>query len=43
MQNTTLTLILLAMAAGAFYVGRERSLALVSGRRKLMGLHSLPG
>ena len=43
MQNTTLTLILLAMAAGAFYVGRERSLALVSGRRKLLGLHSLPG
>jgi phosphate transport system permease protein len=43
MQNTTLTLVLIAMAAGAFYFGRERSLALVPGRRKLLGLHSLPG
>jgi phosphate transport system permease protein len=43
MQNTTLTLVLLAMAAGAFYVGRERSLGLVTGRRKRVNLHSLPG
>jgi phosphate transport system permease protein len=43
MQNTTLLLILMAMGACAFYVGRERSLALASGPRKLLSLHSLPG
>ena len=43
MQNTTLILILLAMGACAFYFGRERSLALASGPKKLLSLHSLPG
>ena len=43
MQTTTLTLILLAMAAGAFYFGRERSLAVATGPKKLLSLHSLPG
>ena len=43
MQTTTLTLILLAMAASAFYLGRERSLAVATGQKKLLSLHSLPG
>lgn len=43
MQTTTLTLILFAMAAGAFYFGRERSLAVATGPKKLISLHSLPG
>jgi phosphate transport system permease protein len=43
MQSTTLLLILLAMAAAAFYVGRGRSLAIVGGPRQSVELHSLPG
>lgn len=43
MQTTTLALILIAIAASAFYFGRERSLAVATGRRKLLSLHSLPG
>jgi phosphate transport system permease protein len=43
MQTTTLALILIAMAVAAFYFGRERSLAVVEGPRKLQSLHSLPG
>ena len=43
MQTTTLTLVIIAMAAGAFYFGRERSLAVATGPRKLLSLHSLPG
>jgi phosphate transport system permease protein len=43
MQTTTLTLILLTMAAGAFYFARERSLAVATGPKKLLSLHSLPG
>jgi len=43
MQTTTLALILIAMAAGAFFVGRERSLAVAEGPRRLQSLHSLPG
>ena len=43
MQTTTLTLILIAMAAGAFYFGRERSLDVATGPKKLLSLHSLPG
>ena len=43
MQTTTLTLMLLAIATAAFFVGRERSLALATGSRKLLSLHSLPG
>lgn len=43
MQNTTLILILSAMAVTAFYVGRSRSVALVGGPRQASGLHSLPG
>jgi phosphate transport system permease protein len=43
MQNTTLILILMAIGACAFYFGRERSLALATGRNKLLSLHSLPG
>jgi phosphate transport system permease protein len=43
MQNTTLIIVLALMAATAFYLGRERSLALVPGPRKTLKLHSLPG
>ncbi len=43
MQLTTLTLILLAMTGASFYLGRERSLAVATGRQKLLSLHSLPG
>jgi phosphate transport system permease protein len=43
MQTTTLTLILFAMAASAFYFGRERSLVVATGPKKLSSLHSLPG
>lgn len=43
MQATTLTLVLAAMAAAAFFAGRGRSLALVGGPRESMKLHSLPG
>ena len=43
MQNTTLILILTAMAVAAFYVGRGRSVALVGGPRETSRLHSLPG
>ncbi|MDA0680611.1 MAG: phosphate ABC transporter permease subunit PstC [Proteobacteria bacterium] len=43
MQITTLTLILFAIAASAFYFGRERSLAVATGPKKLLSLHSLPG
>jgi len=43
MQTTTLALILIAIAASAFYFGRERSLALVPGPKKSLSLHSLPG
>lgn len=43
MQTTTLSLILIAIAATAFYFGRKRSLAVATGRQKLLSLHSLPG
>jgi len=43
MQTTTLILILFAMAASAFYFGRERSLSVATGPKKLLSLHSLPG
>lgn len=43
MQITTLILILFALAASAFYFGRERSLAVATGPKKLLSLHSLPG
>ena len=43
MQGTTLTLLIVAIAAAAFYLGRERSLALASGPGKVQALHSLPG
>ncbi len=43
MQTTTLTLILLAMAASAYFIGRERSLVVATGPKKLSSLHSLPG
>ena len=43
MQITTLTLIIAAMAAGAFYFGRERSLSVASGPSRMQSLHSLPG
>ncbi len=36
-------MVIIAMAAGAFYFGRERSLAVATGPRKLLSLHSLPG
>jgi phosphate transport system permease protein len=43
MQTTTLVLILIAMAAAAFHLGRRRSLSLVGGPRNILALHSLPG
>ncbi len=43
MQNTTILLLLAAISAAAFYLGRSRSLALVGGPRQGMNLHSLPG
>lgn len=43
MQTTTLTLVLIAIAIAAFYFGRERSLVLAGGPRKILNLHSLPG
>lgn len=43
MQNTTLILLLVAMAIAAFYLGRSRSLALVGGHGRGLILHSLPG
>jgi len=43
MQMTTLTLVLIAIAAAAFYFGRERSLVVAGGPRKILNLHSLPG
>jgi phosphate transport system permease protein len=43
MQTTTLTLLILAMALMSFYMGRERSLAVAGGPRKILKLHSLPG
>ena len=43
MQNTTLILILGAMAFAAFYIGRGRSVALVGGPQHGTLLHSLPG
>ena len=43
MQTTTLVLILLALAGAAYVSGRERSLRLVGGPRRVRALHSLPG
>lgn len=43
MQTTTLILVLVAIAIAAFYFGRERSLVLAGGPRKILNLHSLPG
>ena len=43
MQTTTLTLILLAMAGVAYYIGRERSLVFRSASGSENTLHSLPG
>ncbi|MFZ9053101.1 MAG: phosphate ABC transporter permease subunit PstC [Woeseiaceae bacterium] len=43
MQTTTLILLLAAIAVSAFYLGRNRSLAVVGGPRKGAALHSLPG
>jgi phosphate transport system permease protein len=43
MQNVTLILLLAAMAAAAFYMGRRRSLAVVGGPAHGSLLHSLPG
>ena len=43
MQNTTLILLLVAMALAAFYMGRRRSLAMVGGPAHGTRLHSLPG
>jgi phosphate transport system permease protein len=43
MQNTTLILLLAAMATASFYLGRRRSLVLVGGPARGSKLHSLPG
>ncbi|HEX7719719.1 MAG TPA: phosphate ABC transporter permease subunit PstC, partial [Woeseiaceae bacterium] len=43
MQPTTLVLILLALAASAYYFGRNRALTTVGGPQALSRLHSLPG
>ncbi|MFT5501196.1 MAG: phosphate transport system permease protein [Woeseiaceae bacterium] len=40
---TTLVLILAAISVTAFYCGKERSLAVAGGPRKILKLHSLPG
>jgi phosphate transport system permease protein len=36
-------LLLAAISASAFYLGRQRSLAVAGGPRKILNLHSLPG
>ena len=43
MSSMTLILLLAAMASAAFYMGRQRSLALVGGPAHGPRLHSLPG
>jgi phosphate transport system permease protein len=43
MHSTTLLLLLALLAVAAFYLGRGRSLVLVGGPGKSIGLHSLPG
>jgi phosphate transport system permease protein len=43
MQNTTLILLLAAMAMASFYLGRRRSLVIVGGPAHGSSLHSLPG
>lgn len=43
MQTTTLTLVIIALALVSYYFGRERSLAVAGGPRKILKLHSLPG
>ena len=43
MQNTTLVLLLGAMALAAFYAGRSRSLVVAGGPGRSGTLHSLPG
>ncbi len=42
MQNTTIILLLTALAVAAFYLGRSRSLSLAGGPRGTASLHSLP-
>ena len=42
MQATTLTLILLVLTAGAYQLGKHRSLKVSSGRAGAVKLHSLP-
>ena len=42
MQNTTLILLLAAMATASFFLGRRRSLVLVGGPARGSKLHSLP-
>ncbi len=43
MQISTLTLILLAASAGAFYLGKRRALSLAAGQGGPRSLHSMPG
>ncbi len=43
MPTTTLILLLAAMTAAAFFVGRQRSLALAGETQRRIRLHSLPG
>ena len=42
MQTTTICLVLIGLAIASFYLGRERSVAVAGGPRKLLQLHSLP-
>ena len=43
MQTTTILLVTIAIAAFAFFAGRDRSIAVAGGPRKVVKLHSLPG
>jgi phosphate transport system permease protein len=43
MELTTITLAIVALSVGSFFIGRSRSYAVVGGPRKVRGLHSLPG
>ena len=43
MELTTITLAIVALSVGSFFIGRSRSFSVVGGPRKVRGLHSLPG
>ena len=43
MELTTITLAIVALSVGSFFIGRSRSFSVVGGPREVRGLHSLPG